>query len=284
VDPDDLFDEWNNSLLARFPPITTLSLFGFSLSYISYTSLPSIHELRLNYIEMELVTILTSTYLPNLTFLDIDPLGQPKSVPHSFVLPNLHTLKTWSGNKWIRQMTCPNITTFIVDVIRSDTHPCGVLRWISIHPTITRVECNYVTHYELLANSCPHLEHLVIRKLDRCFHPDHIRMPRFPALKTLGFYDHDHDTIGCPTLEIFEQLVRSRCLPASHEKSQLAIGERELESLYIIFLSKKKPTQKDIGGTLYQEAKKTSTMLDAKEMRHLGFRYVGYEGLKWSLS
>jgi hypothetical protein len=77
VDPDDLFDEWNNSLLARFPPITTLSLFGFSLSYISYTSLPSIHELRLNYIEMKLVTVLT--YLPNLTSSTSTHLVNPRA-------------------------------------------------------------------------------------------------------------------------------------------------------------------------------------------------------------
>jgi hypothetical protein len=109
-------------------------------------------------------------------------------------------------------------------------------------------------------------------------------MPRFPALRTLGFHDHEHVNIGYITLEAFEQVVRSRCLPASHEKSELAIGERVLESLYVIFLSKRKPTQKDIGGILYQEAKKTSRMLDDKEIRHLGFEYVGYKGLEWSLS
>jgi F-box-like len=288
--PAGTFDEWDNSRLARFPPIATLSLFGFRLSYNSYTSLLSIHELRLNYTEMESAVILT--YLPNLTFLEIKIHYEPKSVPDSCVLPNLHTLKTWHGNvAWIHQMTCPSITTFIFDIIRSDTDSCGVLRWISIHPTIRRVECRYITLYESLANSCPQLEHLVIGELEY-FHPDHIRMPRFPALRTLGFHDHGpdafiyhgNDALRYLTLELFEQVVRSRCLPASHEQSQLVIGERELESLDIIFLSKKKPTQKHIGGMLYQEAKKTSRMLDAKEIRHLGFKYVGYEGLKWSLS
>lgn len=138
--------------------------------------------------------------------------------------------------------------------------------------------------YDLLANACPQLEHLVLRQLSFNFHPDHIRMPRFPALRTLGFHNLEDNTIRDLTLEIFEQVVRSRCLPASHAESRLVIGERELESLYIIFLSKRKPTQKHIGGMLYQEAKKTSRMLDAKEIRHLGFEYAGYEGLKVDFS
>jgi len=238
---------------------------------------------------MEPVAIFT--YLPNLTFLEIGGLCEPKSVPDSTVLPNLHTLKTWHRNDWIHQMTCPSISTFIVDVIYSDTDPCGALRWISIHPTITRVECCYIAHYELLANSCPQLEHLVIGELGY-FHPDHIRMPRFPALRTLGFHDRGHDAIRYHghdanrylTPELFEQVVRSRCLPASHEQSQLVMGERELESLDIIFLSKGKPTRKHIEGMLYQEAKRTSRMLDVKEFWHLGLGYVGYQGLKCSLS
>jgi hypothetical protein len=284
VKSGDIHYKWNYPhypLLTRFPPVTRLSLYGFYLSHISDTSFSSIHELSLNHLLMNRATVLS--YLPNLTFLDIEVTSLAKDVPHPFVLPNLHTLKTGSRNSWLHQMTCPSITTFIVDIIPwvADS---AILLWISIHPTITRLGSNCIMKYDLLANACPQLEHLVIRQLDYDFHPDHIRMPRFPALRTLGFHERDHDTVRDLNLEIFEQVVCSRCLPTSHAKSQLAIGERELESLYIIFLSKRKPTQKHIGGMLYQEAKKTSRMLDAKEIRHLGFEYVGYEGLKVDFS
>jgi len=282
VEPLDGEKKLETSILARFPPITRLSLRGFFLSHNSDTSLPPLYELSLNHVLTDQITILT--YLPNLTFLDIDSLSGLKSVPHPFVLPNLHTLKAWCGNTWIRQMTCPRITTFIIDTLGPHTDRDGVLLWISSHPTITRLESYYITNYELLANACPQLEHLVIRQLEYRFRLDHIRMPRFPALRTLGFHDREHNDIKYLTPEIFEQVVCSRCLPARHAKSQLVTGERELESLYIIFISKKKPTQKHIGGMLYEEAKKTSRMLDDEEIRHLGYKYVGCEGLEWSLS
>ena len=105
-------------------------------------------------------------------------------------------------------------------------------------------------------------------------------MPKFGALKTLAL----HDGVGVLTSEVFEQLVCMRCLPASHAKSELAMGERELESLELLFCSKRSSRERSLEGALYQEARKTSRMLDVEELQRLGPRYVDDEWLRVSLS
>lgn len=270
--------EWDLALLTRFPPIARLSLYGMSVSCNEQTSFPSIRELSLNNMEMDLAPIFT--HLHNLTFLEIGRHALMESQALPFVLPNLLTLKAWRANWWIDQMKCPNITTFIIDFL-----PCGpdrdeVLLWISRHPTITRLESWRIDDYERLTNACPQLEHLVIRIQVHCFRPEYIQMPKFPALKTFAL----HDGVGCLSPEVFEQVVCLRCLPASHAKSELAAGERELERLELLFCSKKKSTQRSLDGTLYQEARKISRMLDVEELQCLGFLYVDDEWLQMSLS
>jgi hypothetical protein len=272
-------DGWDETLLARFPQITRLSLCGVRGSHNNRTSFKSIQELILDDISMDLVSILAS--LPNLTFLEVGQVGWCENAMNSVVLPNLVTLKALIANSWIYQLRCPKITTFVVDSLRSGpTYSDDVLHWISAHPSITRLECRLIDDYHMLANVCPQLEHLVIRGHIDCFHSDQIRTPRFPALKSFGF----HDLVGLVTVELFEQLVCSMCLPASHPRSKLAMGERHLERLDLLFCSKKKSVWRRLNGTLYQEAKQTSRMLQMEEIKRLGSMYIGDEWLEMSFS
>jgi hypothetical protein len=268
--------EWDIAILTRFPPIARLSLYGIHISCNHHISFPSIQELSLSDMEMDLAPILT--HLHNLTFLEIGHIMGLKPQPIPFVLPNLRTLKARRANWWIDQLKCPSITTFIIDFLLSDADE--VLLWISRHPTITRLESWRIDDYERLTNACPQLEHLVIRIQAHRFRPEYIQMPKFPALKTFAL----HDGIGCLSPEVFEQVVCSRCLPTSHAKSELATGERELERLELLFCSKKKWRQKSLDGTLYQEARKTSRMLDIEEVQRLGLVYVDDEWLQINLS
>jgi hypothetical protein len=227
---------------------------------------------------MDLASIVT--HLHNLTILEIGRSIYFDDHPLPFVLPNLLTLKAWRADSWIPEMKCPNITTLIIDFLPSGPNKDQVLLWISHHRTITRLESCRIGDYERLTNACPQLEHLVIRIQVNYFHPEYIRRPKFPALKTLGL----HDGIGGLIPEVFEQVVCLRCLPASHIKSELVMGERKLESLDLLFCSKRGSRARSLEGTLYQEARKTSRMLDVEELQRLGSRYVGDEWLKMSLS
>jgi hypothetical protein len=272
-------DRWDETLLTRFPPVTRLSLCGLDASHNNRTSINYIQELSLDDISMYLLPILTS--LPNLAFLDVGRIRSCETAMGPVVLPNLLTLKAYIANSWIDQLRCPNIKTLVVEILHSaPTYPDDVLQWISDHPSIKRLECHRIENYHLLAIACPQLEHLVIRSHIDYFHSDQIRMPRFPALKTFGF----HDLAGRITVELFEQLVCSMCLPATHARSQLAMGERRLERLDLLFRLKKKSVWRNINGRLYQEAKQTSRMLKMEEIRRLGSRYIGDEWLEMSFA
>ena len=273
--------EWDNAFLTRFPPIAQLSLYNIYVSPNQHTPLPSIQELifdDLDDLNMDLAPILT--LLHNVTVLEIGRFIYFEGHPPPFVLPNLLTLKAGRANSWIGQMKCPNITTLVIEFLTSGPNNDQVLLWISHHPTITRLESCRIGDYEQLTKACPQLEHLVIRIQVHCFRPEYIRMPRFGALKTLAL----HDGVGGLTPEVFEQLVCMRCLPAGHAKSELALGERELESLELLFCSKRSSRERSLEGVLYQEARKTSRMLDVEELQRLGPRYVGDEWLQISLS
>jgi hypothetical protein len=158
--------------------------------------------------------------------------------------------------------------------------------WISLHPTLTRLESYYIENYEVLAIACPQIEHLVIREVGKTFRPDSLLLPRFPALKTLGLYVMGPEITSHPIVEKFEGVVSSRCLPAIHARSQLTIGERTLERLDILFIFNKSQSQRPvhIGGTLYQEAKKTSRMLSEWEVYRIGPGYLNWNCLLMSLS
>jgi hypothetical protein len=275
-------DNWDNAMFTRFPPITELSLHGLTKLYNNQTSLPSVQTLRLDNMDLNLAPFLT--YFPNLTFLDIRRIYFPENHPSPFVLPNLRTLKVWNGMTWIYQIICPNITTFIVDILHSGPVLDDVMLWISLLPTITRLESGYIENYAVLSIACPQIKHLVIRNVGDDIPQDCLQLPRFPALKTLGLHVLDKYIDEHSTVEKFEQLVRSRCLPASHVKSQLAIGERALEKVNILFQIGKRQRPVYIGGMLYQEATKTLTMLDIWELEHLGSAYIGDEWLQTSLS
>jgi hypothetical protein len=281
-DRDYVLDNWDNAIFTRFPPINRLSLCGLPSLYNNQIPLPSVQSLRLDKMRLNLAPFLF--YFPDLTFLDIGRIYFQESHPSPFVLPNLRTLKVWNGMTWIYQIICPNITTFIVGSLHSGPVLDDVMLWISLLPTITRLESGYIENYAVLSIACPQIKHLVIRNVGDDIPQDCLQLPRFLALKTLGLHVLDKYIDEHSTVEKFEQLVRSRCLPASHVKSQLAIGERALEKVNILFQIGKRQRPVYIGGMLYQEATKTLTMLDIWELEHLGSAYIGDEWLQTSLS
>jgi hypothetical protein len=274
------FDNWDNAIFTRFPPITQLSLYGLPNLDNNQNSLSGVQSLQLDEMGLNLADFLP--YFPDLTYLDIGLIYFLDYPSSPFVLPNLRTLKVWDGSTWIYQITCPNITTFIVSFLHSGPVLDDVMLWISLHPTIIRLESGYIEDYEVLSVACPQIEHLVIRNVRNNIPPDSLQLPRFRALKSLGLYVLAGDMDRRSTMENFEQIVSLRCLPASHVKSQLAIGEQVLEKLDILFQIDKRQRPVYIGGTLYQEARKTLMLLDVWELERLA--YIGDEWLQMSLS
>jgi hypothetical protein len=282
VERCDTLDKWDNAIFTRFPPITRLSLYGLPDYFLNnQTSLPSVLHLRIDEFKLNLAPFVTC--FPDLTFLEVGNVHFMKIDQGSFVLPNLRTLKAWVG---IPQLICPNLTTFVTSGLQSGPILDDDMLWISLHPTIKRLESGCIENYEILAIACPQIEHLVIRSVGDYFHPDYLRLPRFPALRTLELHVWHEELTEDFTVEKFEGVVSSRCLPASHAMSQLAIGERTLERLDILFGTYKEYSQipVHIGGTLYQEAKKTSRMLDVWEAHRIGPRYLDCNWLHMSLS
>jgi hypothetical protein len=129
-----------------------------------------------------------------------------------FVLPNLRTLKARLGKRWIPQLICPNLTTYIAPFIG---HPQVLddMPWILLHPTLTRLESYLIGNYEAFAIACPQLEHLVVHDVST-INPESLLLPRFLALKKLGL----HILPGQFTISAAEKIakvVTSRCLSNS---------------------------------------------------------------------
>ena len=282
VERCDRLDKWDNAILTRFPPITRLSLYGLPDYFLNdQISLPSVLHLRIDEFELNLAPFILC--FPDLTFLEVGNVHFMKIDQGPFVLPNLRTLKTWVR---IPQFICPNLTTFIATCIGSGSVLGDDMPWISLHPTLTRLESCCIENYEALAIACPQIEHLVIQDVGYYLRPDSLLLPRLPALKTLGLYVLSGQLTKHFTMEKFEGVVSSRCLPASHAMSQLANGERALERLDILFGINKRRSQSPvhIEGTLYQEAKKTSRMLNEWEVHRIGPGYLRWNWLHMSLS
>jgi F-box-like len=212
-----------------------------------------------------------------LSYLRLSDVTFPEPTPAHITSQSLQTLivNTLDGNEWwLQQMSCPNLIAFHHG---SDFLESSMSIFESYGSLLT---LEYTSQEQLLprfATATPLIQSLVIE-------PSELRIlcdlqangtesPPFPCLKELTVSLINAEL----TLEVFESIVRTRCLPTSHPHSQLPPSLAPLSHLSLLGWRKDSPNQYSDSwrsNALYKEAK--SLLTDDKIWKY----YKRYE-LSW---
>lgn len=231
--------DWS-TFLHRFPPFETLELdtLGF-ITFSPSTPFTSLTELNITDVfAVNILELLRSC--PNVAELVVGPCWEGNgtlSVP--LTMPALTSLQVYEHPSfpWSGDITFPRLSTLSIWNYNYDRLSEEAIGFIARHPSITNIGITVKEPLlERLADVAPQLTELAvssekssIRALIDWRQAD-LSGPAFPRLKLFDLQLEYGDTIG---LADFETLVSKRCLPLSHEDSQLEEGVRPLKYLTI---------------------------------------------------
>jgi hypothetical protein len=115
---------------------------------------------------------------------------------------------------WLTGLSFPNLQS--LSVTDGYLFPQS-FRFIHRHPSIKTLECKLFNLPRELEPASPQLTYLIIHHT-RAFGSDLYLFHKFQHLRSLKILDNE----GYFSRDEFESLVKKRCLPSSHNQSQLA--------------------------------------------------------------
>jgi hypothetical protein len=228
--------EWDvGALIKRFHSFTGLKLLAKrgANQILCFRSSPQFQEittLHLDFIE-DIDTLSIIPMLPQLSRLECHctRFTEPPATKRRICSPLLRTLLLWwcTNESWLSSLSCPSLTTFIHD---GEGFPTSFLR---SHRSVVALECvlgclnsagpDILKEIESIV---PELKWLSLDTVEFLGNRQKARAgtPPFPRLEHLTVCDRI-------SLEEFEDIVKTRCLPVGNSKSRLSACLKPLKTL-----------------------------------------------------
>jgi hypothetical protein len=197
----------NTSLLKCFPSLTSLTL--DQVCYIKFglwVNIPTLKQLTimtLRGVDIQFRPLMDT--FPNVEELTLQEIQFAQESIGDVNLPKLRSLKMWccSGIPW-RDLKLPRISHFSYGGLVTD----DVVAFISSHQTIQHLGMTYArSHTNTAISSSPQVTNLTIELCEELCDRTQLKLSN---LQNLTLYHYGDRPVS---LELFEQLVRSRFLP-----------------------------------------------------------------------
>lgn len=271
-------------LLSRLPSLQTLQITEYGSLGLRKPLYHPLYNLDIvNVASLDLFPILAC--LPQLRKLRLDDVrGLTSSMESLIELPHLNTLELGLRHKqrtdWLIELSCPALHKLLINQnYIMGFHPAATSELLSFISSHCSIKSFHLTICPLLlvqlGSIAPQIEELSLKFIPNEL--EELSRGLLTNLRILRITDPWHTL----TSSAFEQLVKTRCLPSFHPRSQLIPGLSPLAELNVKYrkiTTKLLPPQTWLGSKLIRDA----SSIIIKKDTEAWFSWVDWKGLSSS--